>query len=473
MPDTLSQGGDREPSPWPRRVAAAVVLVVAAVLVVVHLPRSSHPGSAQSRPTATPTGPSGTGPSGAGASGAGPSGAGPSGAGPSGAGPPGVTVATGPEGITGPVLPWPGGLRLPATGPQPAWFSPGTGKTVPIGGLPPQSSGYQFIPVAGGWAIQADPNAPVGCGTCAGAPRAVYFLADHAQSVTRVGLAYAVAPGAAAPGAAGSDAAGSDAAGSGAAGSGAVGGLWLTSYPPDADPHTAAGTAREVSVGGASLGPQFRLPAGYVIERATDRGLLLAPVAPQPTATTYRLWDPAAPQASRTFDGVLAANATEIAWAPACAARCRVQVLNLTSGQQVTTELPDGRSGVNAAFSPDGRFLAVEESFSNEGDDGGLAVQLELMSVAGGSLSAVPGTWLSSDALISFGWPGGDDSLVAELGFTTKVQLMSWRPGASRLATALLRPRLNSGSLVIGQYGVMTLMTIAKCAALAADAIVC
>jgi RNA polymerase sigma-70 factor, ECF subfamily len=93
-------------------------------------------------------------------------------------------------------------------------------------------------------------------------------------ALMRVGPAYAVAPGTA-------------------------GGLWLTSYPPDADPHTAAGTAREVSVAGAQVGPQVRLPAGYLIERATADGLLLAPVAPQPTATAYRLWDPAAPKTSR------------------------------------------------------------------------------------------------------------------------------------------------------------------------------
>jgi hypothetical protein len=406
VPDTLSQGGDREPSPWPRRVAAAVVLVVAAVLIVLHLPRSSHsaPASAQSRPAVTPTAP----------------------AGPSGTGAP--AVATGPDGIIGPVLPWPGGLRLPATGQRPAWFLPGTGRTTPIRGLPPQRSGYQFIPVAGGWAIQAAAGVQAGCGTCTGPPRAVYFLADHAQSVTRVGLADAVAPAAA-------------------------GGLWLTSYPADADPGTATGTAREVSIAGASLGPQVTLPVGEVILRGTDRGLLLGPTEPALTATAYRLWDPAAPKAERTFGWVLAASATEVASTPPCAARCRVQVLNLDTGRQITAELPEGRSAVSAAFSPDGRYLAVEESFSNEGDDGGLAVQLELMSLASGRVLAVPGTSLSSDALISFGWPAGSGSLIAELGFTTKVQLMSWRPGAARLSTALLAPRQDSRSLVIGQYG--------------------
>jgi hypothetical protein len=68
------------------------------------------------------------------------------------------------------------------------------------------------------------------------------------------------------------------------------------------------------------------------------------------------------------------------------------------------------------------------------------------------ALTVVPGTWLSSDALVSFGWPAGSDSLVTELSFTTKVQLTSWRPGAGRLAIALLRPQQSPASLVIGQY---------------------
>ncbi|MGH3159538.1 MAG: hypothetical protein ACRDNF_23595 [Streptosporangiaceae bacterium] len=243
--------------------------------------------------------------------------------------------------------------------------------------------------------------------------------------MTQVGVADAVAPGAA-------------------------GALWLTSYPPGADPGTAAGTAREVSIAGVPLGPQVQLPAGYLIKQATDRGLLLAPVAPRPGTVADQLWNPATAQASGTFDAVIAVSTTQIAWTPPCAGRCRVRVLYLATGRQVTAELPEGRSVANAAFSHDGSFLAIEVSFSNEADDGGQAVQLELVSMASGRLTAVPGTWLSSDALIGFGWPTSSDSLMAELSFTTKVQLASWRPGASRLAIALLRPQQTPACLVIG-----------------------
>ena len=223
MPDILSQGGGRESGPWPRRVAAAAVLVLVAVTIVHYLPRSRH-GTArpvQAAVTATP--------------------------------PPAVSgavsgdagIAAEPNGITGQILSWPGGLRLPATGQRPAWFWPGTGQVVPIGGLPPQLSGYQFIRAAGGWAVQASPDARPACGTCAGPPRAVYFLADHGQSATRAGLANAVAPGAA-------------------------GTLWLTSYPPDADPGTAAGMAREVSIAGPAARAAVQA-AGRVPDRAGDQ----------------------------------------------------------------------------------------------------------------------------------------------------------------------------------------------------------
>ena len=137
------------------------------------------------------------------------------------------------------------------------------------------------------------------------------------------------------------------------------------------------------------------------------------------------------------------------------AAVCRTlpwQVLNLATGRQVSVELPAASSVARAALSPDGSLLAIQMSFSDNAADGELAVQLELMSMASGRLTAVPQTWVSSDALVGFGWPASSDSLVAELSFTTKVQLASWRPGASRLAIAVLRPQHSSASLAIGQY---------------------
>ena len=405
MPDILSQGGGRESGPWPRRVAAVAVLALVAVLIVHYLPQPRHRTARPARAAVTVTPPPAVSSAVSGDAG----------------------VVAEPDGITGRILSWPGGLRLPATGERPVWFWPATGQVMPIGGLPPQRSGYQFTRAAGGWAVQADPGAQAGCGSCAGPQRAVYFLADSGRSATRAGLADAVAPG-------------------------VPGTLWLTSYPPDAAPRTAAGVAREVSIAGRQLGSQFRLPAGYLIEQGTSRGLLLAPVASQAGTIADKLWNPAAPQASRTFDGVIAASATQIAWTPSCVARCRVQVLNLATGRRAAVELPAASSVANAAFSPDGSSLVIQVSFSDNTTNGARAVQLERVSLASGRLTTVPHTWVSSDALIGFGWPASSDNLVAEFGFTTKVQLASWRPGASRLAIAVLRPQHSPASLVIGQH---------------------
>jgi hypothetical protein len=395
--DILSQGGDREPSPWPRRLAVigVLLLVVAGGVTYLTLPRHPHsPPAAASSPA-----------------------------------PPGLAapaLPAEPNGIGGPTLPWAVGLRLPAAGAQPAWFSPATGRSEPIGGLPADSSGYQFIRIGGGWAVQANSAGKTEHDDYAVPPLPVWFLADGARSVTRVGTANQVAPAATA------------------------GALWLTSYPLGAAPGTAAGTAREVSLAGAPLGAPVRLPPGYVIDQATDRGLLLAPVSQQGGTSADKLWDAAAPQHGRTFDGVIAATATEIAWAPGCASLCRVQVLNLATGRQTVVELPKGSSAAGGAFSPSGGFLALQLSLDSTGDDGALAMQLEVASVTSGRLTAVPGTFVSSDALVGFGWPADSDSLVAEFIFTTKAQLASWNPGAARLAVTVIPPGADQASLIVG-----------------------
>jgi hypothetical protein len=404
MRDILSQGGDRGPRRWPRRLAAVAVLaVVLTVVVVQHLPRhrtaTAQPSRAAAAASRVPLAASGS----------------------LAAGLPGE-----PDGIIGQTLPWERSLRLAVTGEQPAWFWPATGRVQPIGALPRERSGYVFTRIAGGWAVQPHPAAGLRCGSCAGPPLPVYFLGDRAQSVIQVGTADDVAPGAAA------------------------GAMWLTSFGAGADMRTATGTAREVSSNGAPLRPRLTLPAGYVIAQATSRGLLLAPVIQRPGMTADKLWDPAAPQAGRAFGGVLAASASEVAWTPRCTMRCRVDVLDLVTGRDTVVDLPGLSSAANAAFSPDGGLLALQVSFGSGGDGGALAMQLEVAPVATGRLTVVPGSWVSSDALVGFGWPAGSDSLVAELSFTTKVQVALWRPGAAGLAVAVIRPAQAPAALIVG-----------------------
>lgn len=397
MSDILSQGGDREPSRWPRRIAliGAPLLVAVASVVYLSLAHHSHPPKAPAAASTTPASVSLASP----------------------------YLPGEPDGIGGPTLPWVGSLRLPVAGTQPAWFSPATGNSEPIGGLPNDSAGYQFIRVDGGWAVQANSAGNTAGGDHAVPSRPVWFLADGGRSVTRVGTANQVRPTATA-----------DA-------------VWLTSYPPTADSDTVARTAREVSLAGTPLGPPIRLPAGYVIYQATDRGLLLAATTQQVGPPLYKLWDPAAPRAAHTFDDVIAASPDEVAWTPQCAATCQVRLLDLANGRHTVVDLPVGSAATDGAFSPSGNLLALQLS---SGDDGALAMRLEVASVTSGRLTAVPGTSVSSDALVGFGWPASTDSLVAEFIFATKVQLASWHPGATRLAVAAIRPGQDQASLVIG-----------------------
>jgi hypothetical protein len=392
--DILSQGGDREPGPRRRWVAAIAVLALVTVLIVLHLPHH-RPSVAQPRPA--PAAPSSV---------------------PLGPGSPG------PGGLSGLAMSRDSRLRLPVTGPRPAWLSPSTGREEPVGGLPRDSSGYQFTRVGRGWAVRANAGGRLRCGSCAGPLLPVYYLADGAKSVTRVGTADDVAPAASARA------------------------LWLTSYPPGSNMSTTAGTAQQVSVAGIAAGRPLRLPARYVIDQGTDRGLLLAPMDQAGTAA-YRLWDPAAPGAGRSFERVMAASPGQVAWATRCAPLCHVRVVDLATGRYTAIALPGASSAVNGVFSPDGKFLAVQVSLSGRGGGGALAMQLDVASITSHRPVVVPGIQVSSDALESFGWPAPGDDLVAELSFIAKVQVASWHPGARHLAVAVIQPGPGFGSLIL------------------------
>jgi hypothetical protein len=361
-------------------VIPVAVLVLAAVLIVEHLPHhrhgQAHPRSDSASQAAMPLVPLG------------------------------LHVHE-PGGVSGLAMTRDRNLRLPLAGPQPAWLWLGTGHEQPIGGLPRDESGYQFSRVPGGWAVQAGSDATVRCGSCSGPQVPVYFLADGARSATRLGTANQVAPGASARA------------------------LWLTSYPAGSDMRTTAAAAQEVSVTGVPTGPAVLIPTA------------------QPGTPVYRLWRPGAARASRSFEGVIAASATRVAWAMRCTPLCRVRVVDLATGQQATVALPGASSAVNGAFSPDGKFLALQVSFDSRGDDGALAMQLDVVPVASNRPVPVPGLNVSSDALVSFGWPARGDDLVAELSFIAKVQVASWYPGARQLAVAVINSGSESGALIL------------------------
>jgi hypothetical protein len=325
-------------------------------------------------------------------------------------------LPTRPAQLTGLPLPRGSSLRLLVGGQRPAWLQVASGRTEPIRGLPGSDAGYQFIRIAGGWAVQPFPPDAV-CDNCAPGPLPVYYLADGSTAARRIGTADVIAP-AAAPGA-----------------------LWLIGYPRGVDMSTAAGTAQEVRVTGAALGLRVQLPAGYAIDRGTRAGLLLVQEQPGSAAVRYELWDPGAQRVTRSFVNVIAASTTQIAWQPACTDDCQVHVLTLPDGGTKEIALPPRSTSGAGAFSPDGQLLALLVSVTA---DGHVATSnLMVATVASGRIAAVPGTTVGGGIAVEFGWQPGSRQLIAGVSTDTQGQAEwqfgLWQPGAARLSIARAR----------------------------------
>src|SRR3984957_16023916 len=174
--DVISEGDDREPSRWPRRLGVIAAVIAVAVGGIVYLTQphgrtaasAAHPASstppAQVTPSPVPV-----------------------------ESPEFIRLPVGPNGIIGGTTAWENSQRLPVSGTQPAWFWPATGRSVTIGGLPADESGYQFTRVGGGWAVQAN-GTFCGGGDCSTPPSPVWFLANGAQTAIPVGTGDLVAP---------------------------------------------------------------------------------------------------------------------------------------------------------------------------------------------------------------------------------------------------------------------------------------
>lgn len=397
--DILTGGVDRGPA-WRRRgLLAGVVVVVAGVVVLRHLPGEQRRPADRALPPVV-------------------------------SGEPLPRIMPGRAGVPGeadrPQFRLMRGIRLPVAGPRPFWFWPATGRAEPIGGLPVTGASYSFVRVVGGWVVMRGALARPACSICMGAPLPVYFVADRASAARWVGIADAVAPAATARG------------------------LWLTSYRQGGYPGHAAVTAREVGADGRSLGPAVRLPAGYAIAGATGRGLLLAPAAPRGIRAALLLWNPGAGQVGRRFGAVLAVSARQIAWMPRCARRCVVKVADVVTGRVIAVRQQAGQVAISATFSPDGSYLAVQADPDFAGTGGGEATRLYIVSLRTGQVAAVPGTRASGGALVGFGWPDNTDTLVAELSFPAKVQLAAWHPGGARPEVVAVEPGQGAAGLVLG-----------------------
>ena len=384
MSNTTEFGGWPRPPAWVWAIAAvATVAVLAGVIVARTGPHRATPTSAVTSPAAV---------SGNGA----------------------FRPPHKPARMAGQPLPREAGVRLMLGGMRPAWLWPSTGKTEPIRGLPRRGNGYQLIRVASGWAALPFPG-NASCDNCAPRPMPAYYIADGSRDASRLGAADFVAPAA------------------------ATGAVWLISYHAGAAMPATRGTAQEVSVSGAALGPKRRLPRGYVIDQGTSAGLLLAPELTRAGVVRYQLWEPGTGRVSRSFPNVIAVSPGQIAWMPACTAGCTVHVLNLAGGPGRVIALPGRSQAYQGAFSPDGRLLALQVTARIGAGGRAAANRLAVAVLASGRLTAVPGTTIGAGIGVDFGWQPDSGQLVADVGLQDAWQVAEWRPGDTRLHVAITR----------------------------------
>jgi hypothetical protein len=224
--------------------------------------------------------------------------------------------------------------------------------------------------------------------------------------------------------------------------------MWLVRYRTGAFMPTTAGTAQEFSVSGAALGPPRRLPRGYVIDQGTVAGLLLVPELARAGVVRYQLWQPGTRQVSRSFPNGIAVSPGEIAWMPACTARCAVHVLNLDGGSGRVIPLPGRSRSYQGAFGPDGRLLALQVTVRIGAGGRAAANRLLVATVASGRLTTVPGTTIGSGIGVDFGWQPGSRRLVAAAALQEGWQVAVWRPGDARLHVAVTRAPAGSWPVV-------------------------
>ena len=294
---------------------------------------------------------------------------------------------------------------------QAAWYSTATRQTEPIAHLPPvPPKGYAFDRVEGGWSVGAWlVHSACFAYTCAGPPVQAYFIADGSLTATRIGAGFQVRA------------------------SGRAGAVWLVSYPRSTDNwRTTPARVQLVSTTGQPLGPRYRLPGGYLLDRGVGNYLLLNSVRTGPPYVS-ELWDPRTGQVVRRVDNVFAAGPDQIAWSPGCRG-CRAQVLNVSTGKSMTIPIHGGQ--LSGFFSDDGKLLAMQPVNGNG--------PLSVFDTETGAFTMLPGTDFRFSVAMSFSWQAGGHRLMvfAAPGNSTSntTQLGYWDPGDTRLRVATIHP---------------------------------
>jgi hypothetical protein len=306
------------------------------------------------------------------------------------------------------------------------WYSTVTGATPITGfGLSPGAGDPRFDRVQGGFVVSGHRMAPF-CARydCAGSPYDYYFVADGSHVATKIGAGLV---------------------NWGVVASGHAGAVWLTSYPRASDNvATTAATTQLVSTTGQALGAPYQLPTGYLPEAGVGSYLVLGSAfGTQPSGPPiYLLWDPATNQVVRRIVDAFAAGPDQIAWTQGCRT-CRLQILNVTTGTNLSTSIPAGLQtvwGYNATFSDDGQLLRLTTPTGVTARCCRTWGAVDIISTSSGQrLTVIPG--LSKSRWLTVQWLGGGPMLVvadsSEYG-TPLAQVGFWQPGDSHLRIATI-----------------------------------
>ncbi len=189
-----------------------------------------------------------------------------------------------------------------------------------------------------------------------------------------------------------------------------------------------------------------------MIDQGTRAGLLLVQELAGSSPVRYELWDPGTRQVTRSFMNLIAAGPAAIAWMPGCSAGCRVHVLSLPGGRVEQIALPGRSKPYDGAFSPDGRLLALLVTAGVTLAGRAAATRLMVATVAGGRITAVPGTTVGSGNGVAFGWQAGGRRLIADVAVSTpgqpEWQIAVWQPGDAWLSTAPARTPYESWPVI-------------------------
>src|SRR5262249_13613156 len=188
------------------------------------------------------------------------------------------------------------------------------------------------------------------------------------------------------------------------------------------------GRAQKVGISGARRGPRRRRPRGYVIDQGPVAGLLLVPELAPAGVVRYQLWQPGTRRVSRSFPNVIAASPGEIAWMPACTARCAVHVRELDGGQARAIPVPGRSQADQGAVSPVARLLALQVTAGIGAGGRPAANRLVIADAARARLTAVPGTTIGAGIGVEFGWQPASGRLVADAALQDGWQVAVWRP---------------------------------------------